>query len=113
VVAEPPTLTKTEEVLKTRYLVLSSIIGALYVVLTLGLAPLSFGPIQFRISEILKVFVLFNPFLAFGIGMGTFFANLLSPYAGPMELIWMPFSDMAGGLLAWALFRYILRSHLP
>jgi uncharacterized membrane protein len=99
--------------MKTRDVVLSAIIGALYAVLTIGLAPLSFGPIQFRVSEILKVFVIFNPFLALGIGVGTFFANLLSPYAGPMELVWMPFTDIAGGLLAWALFRYVLRSNFP
>jgi uncharacterized membrane protein len=112
VVAEP-TIKQNGGKLKTRYIVLSAIIAALYVVLTVGLAPLSFGPIQFRVSEILKVFVLFNPFLAVGIGIGTFFANLVSPFAGPLELIWMPFTDMAGGLLAWALFHYILRNKFP
>ncbi|GAG58524.1 unnamed protein product [marine sediment metagenome] len=30
---------------------LASIVGAIYVVLTLGFAPISFGPIQFRIAE--------------------------------------------------------------
>jgi uncharacterized membrane protein len=99
--------------MKTRYVVLSSIVAALYVVLTVGLAPISYGPIQFRLSEILKVFVLFNPFLVVGIGIGTFFANLVSPNSGPLELIWMPFTDMAGGLLAWAIYHYILRSKLP
>jgi uncharacterized membrane protein len=112
VVAEP-THKQNGGKMKTRYVVYSSIIAALYFVFTIGLAPLSFGPIQFRISEILKVFVLFNPFLAIGIGIGTFFANLMSPYAGPMELIWMPFTDMAGGLLAWALYHYVLRSRFP
>ena len=111
VVAEP-TFNQNGGKMKTRQIVLSSIIAALYVVLTIGLAPMSFGPIQFRVSEILKVFVLFNPFLAIGIGVGTFFANLVSPYAGPWELIWMPFSDLAGGLFAWVIYRYLLRKHL-
>jgi uncharacterized membrane protein len=96
--------------MKTRYVVLSSIVAAMYVVFTIGLAPLSYGPIQFRVSEILKVFVLFNPFLAVGIGIGTFFANLLSPNVGPLELIWMPFTDMVGGLAAWAIYHYLLRN---
>ena len=111
VVAEP-TFKQNGGKMKTRYIVLSSIVAALYVVLTVGLAPFSYGPIQFRVSEILKVFVLFNPFLVVGIGIGTFFANLLSPNVGPLELIWMPFTDMAGGLIAWAIYHYILRNRL-
>lgn len=85
----------------TRRVVLVAMVGALYVVLTVSIAPLSFGPIQFRVSEVLKVLVLFDPFLALGIGIGTLLANLASPFVGPWELIWMPLSDMAGGFLAW------------
>ena len=65
-------------------------IAALYAVLTVALAPLSYGPLQFRIAEFLKVFVLYNPWLSIGIGIGTFFANLSSPYVG---------------LLAWGIYR--------
>jgi hypothetical protein len=42
----------------TKRVVRVAIIAALYVVLTLGIAPLSYGVIQFCISEILKIFVL-------------------------------------------------------
>jgi uncharacterized membrane protein len=100
-------------VMKTRQVVLSAIVAALYVVLTVGLLPISYGQIQFRVSEILKVFVLFDPYLAIGIGIGTFFANLASPNVSPWELIWMPLTDMAGGLIAWAIFKYLLRNRLP
>lgn len=91
----------------TKRVVLVAIIAALYVVLTIGLAPVSFGPIQFRISEALKVFVLFEPFTAFGIGLGTFLANIASPFAGPWDLAWMPFTDILGGLLAYGLYRLL------
>ena len=80
-------------------------IAALYAVLTVALAPFSYGPLQFRIAEFLKVFVLYNPWLSIGIGIGTFFANLSSPYVGPLELIWMPLTDILGGLLAWGIYR--------
>ena len=80
-------------------------IAALYAVLTVALAPFSYGPLQFRIAEFLKVFVLYNPWLSIGIGIGTFFANLSSPYVGPLELIWMPLTDIVGGLLAWGIYR--------
>ena len=95
--------------LTTTQLVRVSVIGALYAVFTLGIAPLSYGPIQFRVAEVLKVFVLFDPMYALGIGIGTFFGNLASPFVGPWELIFMPLTDMAGGVLAYALHRLILK----
>jgi uncharacterized membrane protein len=97
----------------TRRVVRVAILAALYVVLTWVIAPIGYGPIQFRVSEALKVLVLFDPWLALGIGIGTFFANLTSPFVGPWELAWMPFTDMAGGLLAWALYRFALRERWP
>lgn len=99
--------------LTTRRVARVAIVAALYAVLTWGIAPLSYGPLQFRVSEVLKVLVLFDPWLALGIGIGTFFANMLSPFVGPWELAWMPLTDMAGGLLAWALYRFALRSRWP
>jgi len=97
----------------TRRVARVAIIAALYAVLTWGIAPIGYGPLQFRVSEVLKVLVLFDPWLVLGIGIGTFFANLISPFTGPWELIWMPFTDMAGGLLAWALYRFVLRGRWP
>ena len=97
--------------MNTKNVVRISIIAALYTVLTVALAPLSYGPLQFRIAEFLKVFVLYNPWLSIGIGIGTFFANLSSPYVGPLELIWMPLTDIAGGILAWIIFRALNNRH--
>lgn len=95
--------------MSTQKVVRVAVIAALYAVLTVALAPLSYGPIQFRVSEVLKIFVLFDPWLALGIGIGTLFANLASPFVGPWELIWMPFTDIAGGLLAYTIFRALGR----
>ncbi len=95
--------------LSTAHVVRIAIIAALYAVFTVGIAPLSYGPVQFRVAEALKVFVLFDPLYALGIGIGTFFGNLASPFVGPWELIFMPLTDMAGGLMAWFLFRLLRR----
>lgn len=97
----------------TRRVVLVATVAALYAVMTVAIAPISYSFIQFRISEVLKVFVLFNPWLALGIGVGTFLANMVSPFVGPWELIWMPLTDTAGGILAWALYRFVLREQWP
>ncbi len=83
----------------------AALVAALYAALTLAVAPLSYGPIQFRISEALKALVLVQPWLIPGIMAGTFVANLFSPYVGPWELIWMPLTDGLGGLLAWWICR--------
>ena len=96
---------KLNRSVSTRNIVKIAVIAALYAVLTVALAPLSYGQLQFRIAEFLKVFVLYNPWLSIGIGIGTFFANLSSPYVGPLELIWMPLTDILGGLLAWGIYR--------
>jgi uncharacterized membrane protein len=72
-----------------------------------GIAPLSYGPIQFRVSEALKVMVLLDPWLVLGIGIGTLLANSLSPFVGPWELVWMPFSDMLGGVIAWSIYKML------
>ena len=95
----------------TTQIVRLAIIGALYAVFTVVIAPLSYGPIQFRVSEIFKVFVLFDPVYALGIGMGTFFGNLASPFVGPWELVFMPLTDIAGGVIAYILFRWMSKRH--
>ena len=64
--------------LSTRRVVYIAVTAALYAVFTVGIAPLSYGPLQFRISEALKIMVLFDPWLVIGIGFGTFIANSIS-----------------------------------
>jgi uncharacterized membrane protein len=92
--------------LTTTQVVRTAVIAALYALFTVAIAPLSYGPIQFRVAEAFKVFVLFDPLYALGIGIGTFFGNLASPFVGPWELIFMPLTDMAGGVLAYFLNRW-------
>src|SRR5512140_3588178 len=91
---QSPDMNRPHLQLTTTQVVRVAIIGALYAVFTIGIAPLSYGPIQFRVAEALKVFVLFDPLYALGIGIGTFFGNLASPFVGPWELIFMPLTDI-------------------
>jgi len=57
-----------------------SIVAAIYVALTMAVSPIAFGPIQFRISEILLLLCFFNPKYGFSLVIGCFLANLFSPY---------------------------------
>ncbi|HLR64792.1 MAG TPA: QueT transporter family protein [Pseudogracilibacillus sp.] len=66
--------------MNTRNLVMNALVAALYVVVTLVVAPFGFSAIQFRLSEIFNHLIVFNKKYFFGIAIGVFLANLmLSP----------------------------------
>ena len=74
-----------------RFIANSAIIAGLYVALTWLLAPISYGAIQFRISEALILLVALNPKYAYALIIGCFVANTTSP---------MGWYDMGFGTLA-------------
>lgn len=61
-----------------RKLTLCAIVAAIYAIITIVAAPLSYGLVQFRLSEALIVLCCFEPFLGVGITLGCFLANLFS-----------------------------------
>lgn len=64
---------------KTRWIVMTGVIAALYTALTIGLAPISYGGFQFRISEVMTLLAFVNPMYIAGLTLGCFLANLASP----------------------------------
>lgn len=62
-----------------KFISISGIIAALYVGLTWLLSPISFGSIQFRISEVLLLLVILNPKYAYSLIIGCLIANTTSP----------------------------------
>ena len=80
-----------------RRVAIAGVIGALYVVLSI--TPFSYGPVQFRIGEALKPLVIKYPAVIPAFGVGTVIINLFSPFAGPLELVFMPLVDVTGGVL--------------
>ncbi len=61
-----------------KFIAYSAIIAALYVALTWGFAPISYGPVQFRISEVLMLLIILNPKYSFSLVLGCFIANTTS-----------------------------------
>ena len=88
-----------------RRVAITGVVGALYVVLSLVVAPVAYGPLQFRLGEVLKPLVIKYPVTipAFAVGVGL--VNLFSPVAGGLELILMPFVNLVGGVLCWFVAR--------
>lgn len=66
--------------MNTRMLTRAAAIAALYAAITLALAPISYGPVQFRASEALTLLPVFWPEAGAGLFAGCFFANLAGGY---------------------------------
>jgi uncharacterized membrane protein len=97
----------TERQSPARRVAIAGVVGALYVVLSLAVAPIAFGPIQFRVGEALKPLVIKYPVVIPAFGVGTVIINLFSPFAGALELVFMPLVDVTGGVLCYLVARRI------
>ena len=93
---------------RTRELAEVAVIAALYVALTYLVAPVAYGPIQFRISEALVILVAARRHLIWFVPVGCAVANLLSPYAGVWDLVFMPAMSTVGALPLFFLGRRLL-----
>lgn len=61
-------------------LVQIALVASLYVVLSLCIAPFSYGPIQIRLSEMLNLLVIYDKKYVYAVTLGCALANLASPY---------------------------------
>lgn len=62
-----------------KFITNTALIAGLYTALTIGFSFLSYGQVQFRISEILVLFTFIDPKYALGLTIGCVLANLFSP----------------------------------
>lgn len=81
---------------RTKGLAVTGIIAALYVVLTLPFGQLAFGPIQFRLAELLTLLPFFSPWAIAGVTLGCLISNLL------FSTVW----DVVFGTLATLIAAY-------
>ena len=74
-----------------RKIAAGAVIAAVYAGASIALAPVSYGPLQFRAAEALCVLPFLFPGSIWSLGIGCLAANLISPYG---------LLDMAAGSLA-------------
>ncbi|MFT4106805.1 MAG: QueT transporter family protein [Lacrimispora sp.] len=86
---------KTSE--RTHFIVFSAAIAAIYTVLTLIFAPISFGPIQFRVSEVLCILPFFTPAAVPGLFIGCLLSNFLCG-AATLDVIFGSLATLAGAI---------------
>lgn len=91
---------KTSE--RTYFMVFSAAIAAIYIVLTMVFAPISFGPIQFRISEILCILPFFTPAAIPGLFIGCLLSNFMCG-AAVLDVIFGSLATLIGAIGSYRL----------
>lgn len=70
--------------MNTKMITRGAVVAALYAILTLTLP--AYGPLQFRLSEIMTLLAYFDPFYVIPLTIGCALANLASPF-GVVDVI--------------------------
>ena len=90
--------------MSVRKLVFSAAVAAIYAALTVALAPISYGEVQFRVSEALCILPFFFPCTAWGLFAGCLIANLMSP-VGILDIVFGSLATLLAGLCTAAVGR--------
>ncbi|MBR6897264.1 MAG: QueT transporter family protein [Lachnospiraceae bacterium] len=96
---------KTSGKISAAYIALAAAIAALYVVITVAFAPISYNMMQVRVSEMLCVLPMFTSAAIPGLFIGCLIANV----AGGAIVLDVIFGSLA--TLIGAVFAYLLRKH--
>ena len=86
------------------YMAYAAVIAAIYVVLTMVFAPISFGPVQFSISEALCILPFFTPAAVPGLFLGCLLSNLLYG-AAALDVVFGSLATLIGAVGSYALRR--------
>lgn len=103
--------------MNTKVLTRVAMIAAVYTVVSLVLAPLSYGTIQIRIAEALTILPLIYKPSIWGVTLGCFLTNLIGAFTGanPTGFLDAGVGTLATFLAAYGtyLFRYKRVNHIP
>ncbi|NLC43794.1 MAG: QueT transporter family protein [Clostridiales bacterium] len=88
--------------LSTRFLVQAAVIAAIYTVLTLVFAPISYGEglIELRVSEMLTVLPFYTPAAIPGLFLGVILSNMFSPM-GAVDVIFGSLATLLAAYLSY------------
>lgn len=85
---------------KNKQIATVGLIAALYAVITLALGFISYGQIQFRISEILMFLPLFGKEYIIALTLGCFLANVVGPFGVP-DIIFGTLATLISSILVY------------
>ncbi len=90
--------------LSARFLTQAALTAAIYTVVTLLLAPFSYGQLQVRVSEALTLLPILTPAAVPGLFVGCLLANLFNPAGISMlDIVFGSLATLAAALCTYAL----------
>lgn len=92
-----------------RHLALGGLIAAVYVILSVGLAPISYGPVQLRVAEALTILAVLSPVAIPGLTVGCLLANLVGVYLGmtlPLDVVIGTLATFLAAVASYGLRRF-------
>ena len=95
---------------KVHQMVTCAMIAAIYAAVSLALAPISFGSVQFRISEALTLLPVFDPVTILGVTLGCLVTNLVGFMTGANILGWLDIIFGTAATLIAAVLTWLLRA---
>ena len=93
--------------MNTKFLAVSGIIAALYIAVTMIFAPLSFGAVQLRFSEMFNHLIVFSPKYGIGVVIGVFISNWLFSSLGVADLIFGVGHTIITFVIALIIFKFV------
>lgn len=96
---------KKRPALSLEYLVTGAVVAALYAALTILLAPISYGTIQFRVAEALTVLPILTPSAIPGLTIGCLIANIVGGF-GWMDIVFGTLATLIAALLTRVLRKF-------
>lgn len=98
---------------KTRRIVFGAFIGAVYAALTILLAPISYGPLQIRISEALTILPFFSPYSIVGLFIGCIIANIFGGN-GIMDIVFGSLATLIAAIITYYIgkMKFKLKAYL-
>ena len=84
----------------TKKIAIIGVVAAVYATVTLALGFISYGPIQFRISEILMFLPLIGKEYILALTLGCFLANVIGPYGIP-DIIFGTLATLISAILVY------------
>ncbi|MCX4355530.1 MAG: QueT transporter family protein [Oscillospiraceae bacterium] len=101
-----------KEIFNVKNMTRLALVAAMYAVLTIVIAPLAFGEIQFRFSEVLVLLCFYRKDYAPALIVGCFIANLFSPM-GLMDIIFGTLATAAAVIPMYYMKNIYLAALLP
>lgn len=94
-----------------RKIVITAIIAALYAVLTLMLGFMSYGPIQFRVAEVMMLLPFISKEYILALTLGCFLANVIGPYGLP-DIIFGTLATFISAYLVYLTSKYMAKKKM-